>query len=271
LPGLDPAGVPRHLRGSVIPFRYNKLEELKEIIAKNPDLGVVKMEVSRNMGPEPGYLEGVRQLCDQNGLVLIFDECTSGFRETFGGLHKKYGVEPDMCMFGKAMGNGYAITAVLGKRAVMEAAQKTFISSTFWTERIGPAAALATLDEMEKQNSWEIITHQGQKITKQWKSLGERLDLDINTAGLPALTSFSIASDSWLKYKTFITQEMLKQGILAGNSVYVCTAHTDEVIKRYFQAVEPILEKIKTFEKGDKSIDEFLEGPVCHGGFKRLN
>src|SRR6056297_2553978 len=201
LPGLEPAGVPKNLRGSVIPFRYNDLEELEEIINTTSDLGVVKMEVSRNMGPDEGYLEGVRRLCDDNNLVLIFDECTSGFRETFGGLHKKYGVEPDMCMFGKAMGNGYAITAVVGKRSIMEAAQNTFISSTFWTERIGPTAALETIKVMEETSSWEVITAQGEAITSYWNEVGENLGLKLKTAGLSALTSFSIDSPNWLKYK----------------------------------------------------------------------
>lgn len=271
LPGLDPAGVPRHLQGSVIPFNYNDLEELRAIVENNPDLGVVKMEVSRNFGPVDGYLEGVRELCNNHNLVLIFDECTSGFRETFGGLHKKYGVEPDMCMFGKALGNGYAVTAVLGRRSVMEAAQKTFISSTFWTERIGSAAALATLEVMDEVKSWEVITAQGQKITKKWKELGDTLEIPLSTGGLPALTSFSIASEDWLKYKTFITQEMLQKGVLAGHSVYVCTEHTDEVIDQYFEAFIPVLTKVADFYKGSDDVDKYLKGPVCHGGFKRLN
>lgn len=271
LPGLDPAGVPRNLKDSVIPFNYNDLDALKQIIADNPGLGVVKMEVSRNMGPQPGYLEGIRALCNQHNLVLIFDECTSGFRETFGGLHKKYGVDPDMCMFGKALGNGYAITAVLGKRAVMEAAQKTFISSTFWTERIGPAAALACLDEMERQESWRLITQTGENITQRWKALAEEYGLKLKATGLSALTGFSIDSDKWLPYKTYITQEMLKKGILAANSVYVCTEHTDPRLSRYFEAVEPIFNDIAAFEQGKKDVFEQLEGPVCHGGFKRLN
>lgn len=271
LPGLEPLGVPKNLKGSVIPFSYNNLKELEEIISNTPDLGVVKMEVSRNMGPDEGYLEGVRRLCDKHNLVLVFDECTSGFRETFGGLHKKFGVEPDMCMFGKALGNGYAITAVLGKRSVMEAAQKTFISSTFWTERIGPSAALATLKEMERQRSWEIITKQGQKITEGWNQLGQKYGLPLNTAGLPSLTSFSINSSDWLKYKTYLTQEMLRKEILAANSVYVCAMHNDEVINRYFEELEPVIEQIARFETGQADVNEHLEGPACHGGFKRLN
>ena len=143
LPGLEPNGVPKELEGSVIPFEYNNIEQLKDIIHNNEDIGVIKMEVTRNQGPSNNYLKEVRDLANEKNIVLIFDECTSGFRETFGGIHKKFGVEPDMAVFGKALGNGYAITAVIGKKEVMEAAQSTFISSTFWTERIGPSAALA--------------------------------------------------------------------------------------------------------------------------------
>ena len=271
LPGLDPAGVPRNLQGSVVPFNYNNLEELKEVIANNPDLGVVKMEVSRNVGPHEGYLEAVRTLCNRHNLVLIFDECTSGFRETYGGLHKKYGVEPDMCMFGKALGNGYAITAVLGKREIMEATQKTFISSTFWTERIGPTAGVTTLEVMDELKSWNFITAQGKKITQRWVKLGEELNMPLKTSGLPSLTNFYIDSPDWLKYKTYITQEMLKKGFLASNAVYVCTAHTDEKIDKYFDAFAPVLAEVAQFHQNGGDIDAKLEGPVCHGGFKRLN
>jgi glutamate-1-semialdehyde 2,1-aminomutase len=270
LAGLQPAGVPKGLANTTIPFEYNDIEAVRKIVAENPDLGVIKMEVSRNHDPLPGYLEEIREIATKNNIILIFDECTSGFRETFGGLHKKYGVEPDMAMFGKALGNGYAITAVIGKRAIMQAAQKTFISSTFWTERIGPTAALATLNTMEKEKSWETITQLGKNITARWKKLAAKHGLDLHTAGLPALTSFSIKSKDWLAYKTYITQEMLKTGILASNSVYPSTAHTLEDIDRYFNALDPIFEKIKYFEEG-ADVYSKLESPICHGGFKRLN
>lgn len=270
LPGLEPAGVPKGLANTTLPFFYNDIEEIKELIANNPDIGVVKMEVSRNHGPEPGYLEEIRRITKEKNIILIFDECTSGFRETFGGLHKKYGVEPDMAMFGKALGNGYAITGVLGTKEVMQAAQKTFISSTFWTERIGPTAALATLDVMEKEKSWDVITEIGTRVTKRWEVLGAKHGLDLRTAGLPALTSFSINSTDWLSYKTYITQEMLKKGILASNSLYVCIAHTDEHIDRYFHELDSVFTKIVEFENG-ADITAALEGPICHGGFKRLN
>ena len=270
LPGLNAAGVPKALANTTIPFTYNDIEQVERIIREHDDLGVIKMEVSRNFGPAPGYLEAVRKLTREHGIVLIFDECTSGFRETFGGLHQKYGVEPDMAMFGKAMGNGYAITGVLGSTEVMQAAQKTFISSTFWTERIGPTAALATLKVMEREESWNTITATGKAITQRWQQLGEKHGLPLQTAGLPALTSFSIKSHNWLAYKTFITQEMLKRGILAANSVYVCTAHTPEYVDRYFHELDRVFAELASFEDG-QDVFARLEGPVCHGGFKRLN
>ena len=119
------------------------------------------MEVERNVPPIDNFLGKVREICDKNNIILIFDECTSGFRETFGGLHLKYGVNPDIAIFGKALGNGYPITCIIGKRDIMESVQNTFISSTFWTDRIGPTAALATLKEMESLESWKVITETG--------------------------------------------------------------------------------------------------------------
>jgi glutamate-1-semialdehyde 2,1-aminomutase len=269
LPGLEPKGVPQHLRGSVLPFRYNDFPQLEGLVSEH-DIGVIKMEVSRNRGPEGAFLENVRKLASDNGIVLVFDECTSGFRQTFGGLHKLYGVEPDMAMFGKALGNGYAITAVIGKREVMQAAQSTFISSTFWTERIGPAAALKTLEVMERERSWERITQTGHHIGEGWQGLARKYELPLQVSGMPALIGFSFPVPDMLKYKTLITQEMLKKGLLAGTSVYVCTAHTQPVVDQYFYALDPLFALIKECETG-RPIDSLLEGPVCHAGFKRLN
>jgi glutamate-1-semialdehyde 2,1-aminomutase len=269
LPGLEPNGVPRDLRGTVLPFTYNDYVELEALVNEH-DIGVIKMEVVRNKGPEDNFLHKVRKLATDRGIVLIFDECTSGFRETFGGLHKKYGVEPDMAMFGKALGNGYAITAIIGKRAIMEAAQTTFISSTFWTERIGPAAALKTLEIMEKVKSWEKITETGLAIRKGWKDLASKHDIKIEHWGLPALTGFTIVSENALAYKTLITQEMLTKGYLASNTVYACIEHTPEILDGFFQALDPVFSLIKECEEG-RDVKNLLRGPMCYSGFKRLN
>src|SRR6185369_8097222 len=269
LPGLEPKGVPQNLRGTVLPFNYNNFEELEALVNAH-DIGVIKMEVVRSMGPEDNFLHKVRQLATERNIVLIFDECTSGFRETFGGLHKKYGVEPDMAMFGKALGNGYAITATIGRREVMEAAQSTFISSTFWTERIGPTAALKTLEVMEKLQSWDVITKTGNQIRQRWQQLADKHGISITHWGLPSLTGFTINGPNALEYKTLITQEMLAKGYLAGTSVYVCTEHTLEVVETFFNELDPVFALIKECEDG-RDVMSLLKGPVCHGGFKRLN
>jgi len=269
LPGLEPNGVPKNLRNTVFPFNFNNYAELEQLVDKH-NIGVIKMEVARNKGPEDNFLQKVRALATKHNIVVIFDECTSGFRETFGGLHKKYGVEPDMAMFGKALGNGYAITATIGRREVMEAAQSTFISSTFWTERIGPTAALKTLEVMEREKSWEKITNTGLQIRKGWQSLSDKYQIEMDHWGLPALTGFTFQSDNALEYKTLITQEMLKKGYLAGNSVYVCIDHSGEILDGFFNALDPIFELIQSCEKGRNVLD-LLQGPVCHTGFKRLN
>ena len=270
LPGLSPNGVPKNLKNSVYPFNYNNFEELLTIV-KNNDIGVIKMEVVRNFGPEDNFLHKVRELATRNNIVLIFDECTSGFRETFGGIYQKYKVEPDMVMYGKTIGNGYALTAVVGKRSVMEAAQSTFISSTFWTERIGPVAALATLNEMERVKSWEVITEYGKKMQEGWKNLASLHNLKITLAGIPALSTYSFNSKEALSYKTLISQEMLKKGILASTNFYASTAHTNDEFEIYFNVLDEIFKKISKCEVGEIQIEDLIKGPICHSGFKRLN
>lgn len=269
LPGLEPNGVPESLKGTIHPFKYNNFEQLKKLI-NDKDIGVIKMEVERNEPPKDNFLKKVRKLATENNIVLIFDECTSGFRETYGGLHKKYEVNPDICMFGKALGNGYAITAIIGRRDIMDAAQSSFISSTFWTERIGPSAGIATLKVMQEKESWNRITTTGNKIRNRWQALADNYSLDINHFGIPALAGFDFVSKNALKYKTLITQEMLKRGYLATNTVYSSTAHTNQVIDDYFENLDHIFSLISDCENG-LEIDGLLDGDICHGGFKRLN
>ena len=268
--GLSPKGVPRNLKNSVFPFNYNNYKELLDIVEKN-DIGVIKMEVIRNFEPKDGFLKKVRDLATKKNIVLIFDECSSGFRETFGGIFQKYNVEPDMVMFGKTIGNGYALTAVVGRKSVMEAAQSTFISSTFWTERIGPTAALATLKVMEREQSWNKITGTGKKMQKGWLELANKNDLDITVLGIPAMTSYNFNSRNALEYKTLITQEMLKKGFLASTIFYACTEHTNEHLSNYFNELDEIYKTIRKCESEILDVNSLLEGPVCHSGFKRLN
>lgn len=270
LSGLDVNGVPKYLKNSVYPFMYNDYDELVDLVNKH-DIGVIKMEVIRNFGPEDNFLQKVRDLATAKGIVLIFDECTSGFRETYGGIFKKYHVEPDLTVFGKTIANGYALTAVVGKRNVMEAAQNTFISSTFWTERIGPTAACEALKVIEKERSYDQITAIGTKVRQKWVDLASSHNLEITLGGIPALSTYSFDSINALIYKTFITQEMLKKGFLASTNFYACIKHTDEIVDHYFNELDSVYSTISKVEKGDVAVESLLEGKVCHSGFKRLN
>lgn len=268
LPGLEPNGVPRELAGTSLPFEYNNLEQLTNILNENPDIGVIYMEVQRSTSPAPGFLEGVRALATKHNAVLIFDECTSGFRRSMGGLHKHYGVEPDIATFGKTLGNGYAITAVIGRESVMQAAQSSFISSTFWTERIGSTAALATLEVMKEENAAERVHAIGEVVQKRWKEAGIAAHLTITTGGLPALANFTIEGRDPLITKTFITDQMLDKGYLASNNLYASIAHTDEILDGYFDALQPIFDHISNIT--DQELELTLPGGPAHGGFKRL-
>jgi glutamate-1-semialdehyde 2,1-aminomutase len=269
LPGLETGGVPKKLKGTVLTFNYNQYEQLEDLVNKHNDIGVIKMEVQRDNVPAKNFLKNIRELANKKEIVLIFDECTSGFRETYGGLYKKYNVQPDIIIFGKAIGNGYAINAILGKKKIMEMTKSTFISSTFWTERIGPTAAIKTLEIMKREKSWKKITKTGLEIKKRWKKLADRYELNLLISGLSALPNFRIESKNQLAYKTLITQEMLSKGYLAGNSVYVCTEHNSEILNGYFEELDKIFNLIKECEEG-RDIKKLLKGKICRSGFKRL-
>jgi len=152
----------------------------------------------------------------------------------------------------------------------MEAAQTTFISSTFWTERIGPTAALKTLEVMERERSWEKITRTGENIRAGWSALAEKHGVEIEQFGLPALAGFTFKSPRKLEYKTLITQEMLKKGYLASNAVYSSLAHSPEIVSAYLDSLDQVFSLIAGCERG-ANVDDLLESPVCHAGFARLN
>ena len=269
LPGLSTVGVPKSLRGNVHPFNYNDFDCLKKLVTEN-SIGVIKMEVVRNFEPKDNFLHKVRKLATDKGIVLIFDECTSGFRECYGGLHKKYKVYPDIAVYGKTLGNGYAISAVVGRDDIMQAAQSTFISSTFWTERIGSAAGLKTLEVMKQEKPWENAMSVGILARKIWHENAKNNGLEISVSGLPALSNYSIISKNSLAYKTLITQEFLKRGYLAGTILYASQAHDINKFDEYSEILNEAYSLISECENG-RDISELLDGPICHSGFKRLN
>jgi glutamate-1-semialdehyde aminotransferase len=260
-------GVDAALKNSVFSFEYNNFRQLENIIS-NHDIGVVIMEVSRNIKPKDNFLNKIRSLTKKKNIVLIFDECTSGFRQSFGGLHLDYNIDPDIALFGKALGNGYAINAILGKESVMKYAESSFISSTFWTERIGYAAALETLNIMSKIKSWKIISEKGKKIKNKWKNMSFKHNLNLSIEGLDALPRFDFPNLNNQHFKTYISQEFLKKGILAANSIYLSVEHNDSIINKYFTILDSIFSKISLSINKKNNLYTPLDGPMCISGIR---
>ncbi len=268
---LNIGGVPKEFGKLTFSFEYNDFDSLLKVYKKNPDIGVIIMEVKRNFNPKKNFLKKIKNFCTKNKIVLIFDECTSGFRENFGGLHLKYKIIPDIVLFGKALGNGYAITALLGNKKVMKEANDLFISSTFWTERIGSVAGLATLKEMKRIKSWKKITKIGKIIKEKWKRIFDKYLIEYEIKGLDSIVSFEFKRKNFNVYKTFITQEMLKKGILANNSIYVSIDHDNKILKKYFVEFEKVIKKIQILEQKGIKLEKLLESKASSLGFKRLN
>ena len=187
-------------------------------------------------------------MCKKKSITLIFDECTSGFRECLGGLHLKYKIYPDIAIYGKALGNGYPITSIIGKKNIMKKANDSFISSTFWSERIGFVAALETLKEMKRLKSWKIITNKGKRIKNEWIKIAKKNNLKIKITGISSLISFTIISKNFNYYRKIISEEMLENNILASNTIYLSVAHKDTYIKRYLYLLDKIFYKLGKLE-----------------------
>lgn len=270
LPGLNPLGVPANLRGTVLPFGFNKLNELQALVIEHGNrLAAIVMEPVRSDMPAPGFLEEVRATADRLGAVLIFDEVTAGFRMNVGGVHLTLGIEPDLAVFAKALGNGYPIASLIGRRSVMEVAQETFISSTAWTERIGFAAALATLDIMEKEKVPEHLNAMGNKVRAAWQAAADEAGLPIRIRGLPPLSTFAFEGDNPQLLKTCFVQLMLEADFLATQAFYATAAHTDRDVDDYAAAVTDIFKHIaKARDQG--SLTSLPRGPLAHTGFARL-
>ncbi len=270
LPGLKPAGVPRGLAGTMHPFRYNETGDLKRIVSEHgSELAAIVMEPARDTGPAAGFLEAIRRIANKCGAVLIFDEITSGFRLNCGGVHMTYGVEPDMAAFAKAMANGYPMAALIGKRSVMDAAQDTFISSTFWTEKIGPTAALAAV---RKYREREVHRHQiavGTRVRDAWLAASKESGLGINVKGILPLVNFTFADPQAPKLATLFTQKMLDRGYLAGPRCHATYAHTSEIVDAYLATVREVFAALAEAVKIGRVEDE-LRGPVMQPDFVRL-
>ncbi len=269
LSGLEPAGVPRGLVGTMQPFRYNCIEDLHKIIKKNKNLAAIVMEPIRGQAPKEGFLEEVREIASKIGAVLIFDEVTSGFRINTGGIHLELNIVPDIAVFAKAIGNGFPMSAIVGKSDVMKSAQDSFISSTFWTERIGPVAALSTIQKFINKKVASHLVKIGSMVKETWRDCASKVGINIHVSGIDPLAHFEFKEIDGLIGKTLYTQLMLERGFLATNSFYSMYAHSDDHISSYRNATEEVYTIIQAAHLEGK-LEKLLKGPVCHAGFSRL-
>ncbi|HID21880.1 MAG TPA: aminotransferase class III-fold pyridoxal phosphate-dependent enzyme, partial [Planctomycetaceae bacterium] len=270
LPGLEPAGVPRGLAGTALPFAYNRLDELEQIVRKHgAELAAVVMEPTRSTDPAPGFLEGVRELCHRCGAVLIFDEISAGWRFHLGGAHLRYGVEPAIAVFAKAMSNGFPMSAVLGREDVMDAAQRSFISSTYWTDGVGPAAALATIRKMQTADVPAHAARIGALFRNGLDELGRRYGVPVRVTGHPALLHIGFDHPEAAALGTLLTVRMLDRGFLCGSGFYPSLAHEAHHIRSFLEAAADVFgELADAIDCGD--LHERLQTPVRHSGFARL-
>ncbi|QLA17971.1 aminotransferase class III-fold pyridoxal phosphate-dependent enzyme [Desulfolutivibrio sulfoxidireducens] len=268
--GLSPSGVPQGLSGTALPFQYNHIEELREIIKLHgKEIGAIVMEPLRGQMPKDGFLEEVRTLADSIGAVLVVDEISAGFRLNSGGAHLKLGLHPDIAVFSKAIGNGFPIAAIIGKADVMDAAQSTFISSTNWTERTGPAAAIATITKHEKYNVAEHLLRMWGIIRNGWEELAGKNDLKVTIGGVLPMGHFTFGYPDSMSMKSLFVQMMLDRGFLASTSYYAMYAHTEQHCSDYLDAVGEVFQKISQYHREGR-IQEFMAGKPATVGFRRL-
>lgn len=273
LPGLDPAGVPKGLAGTALPFTYNRLNELEEHFQRHGrDIAAVVMEPTRSTDPQPGFLEGVKELCHRHGALLVFDEISSGWRMHLGGVHLKYAVDPDIAVFAKAIGNGHPMAAIIGRRQVMDAAQTSFISSTYWTETVGPTAAIATIKKLRRVNIAAHTDRIGSLMKAVWHDHSHRFGVPVKLSGHTALLHLSFDHEHAAALGTLFTTRMLDRGFLAGSGFYPSFAHTTAHVDAYRAAAEAVFAEIaETIRSGDVTQRLAAIGTtVRHSGFARL-
>jgi glutamate-1-semialdehyde aminotransferase len=268
LKGLAPSGVPSQLTGTALPFHFNQIEELEHALGDRRDeFAAIVVEPVRNYDPASGFLERIKEIAEEIGAVLIFDEVTSGWRLNTGGVHLVYGVSPHIAVFAKAMANGYPMAAIVGTGDVMEAAQDSFISSTFWTERIGPIAALATIRKHRELNVPEHLVKVGKLVQQSWRDAALKYGLAVSVTGIPPLSHFSFDYPNGLAMRTLFTQIMLERGFLATGAFYAAYAHQESDVARYASVVDEAFGVIANTSE----VEKLLKGPVAHAGFYRLS
>jgi glutamate-1-semialdehyde aminotransferase len=269
LPEVPAAGVPRALAGSVVPLPFGDVAALDRMVEANAEsLAAIVLEPARYAPPPPEYLARVVEVARRIGAVVIFDEITSGFRLAVGGAHLLVGVAPDIAVFAKGISNGYPMGAIVGCRAVMEAAQRTFISSTYWTERIGPVAALAAVRKLREHGVPAHLAAMGARMRAGWEALAARHSLRIVTRGIAPLPSFAFEyGDDSAALRTLYTQCMLDEGFLASGAFYPSFAHEPRHVDAALAATGRAFETVRS-AMADGSVHARLRGPVASSGLR---
>ena len=271
LPGLAPSGVPKSLAGTSLPFRYNDIASLEARIAEaSGDVAAIILEPVRSVTPNSGFLEQVRGLASRIGAVLIFDEISSGFRYEVGGFHLRTSVSPDIAVFAKAISNGYAMSAVVGRESVMSALSSSFVSSTYWTEKLGPAAALATIETMRREAVFGHLDWLGRQVQDIWNEAANAAGVEVSISGMPAMSYLKFEGPNSLAYQTLLTQELLRSGILAGGRYYANFAQKPRHIDRFRRATNSAFEVLSRVSS-DKELGELIFNQPVRPGFGRLN
>ena len=270
LPGLAANGVPRGLQNTAIPFKYNDVEDFLRQLHLHDDAGVICLEGARYDFPSKEFLKIIKDISLKKNIVIVCDEITSGWRLTDGGVYKINGFEPDIVVYGKALGGGYAISAVVGSKKLMDVAQDTFISSTMWTERIGFVAGLKTIEILTKNQVWNHLIKIGDSIGQGWVKLAQKYNIDLKVTDFKPLITFKLNYGNQNNALiTFFTKEMLKRGYLAAPSIYVSMAHTEEDVKNYLKQVDKVFQLLsEIIKKGN--ISDKLNSGIRSDSFSRL-
>ena len=267
-------GVPKPVSDLTLTFEYNNINSLEEIFNRHPgEIAGVIMEPVGVTEPENNFLEQVKELTHKNGAVLIFDEIVTSFRIALGGAQEYYDVVPDLTACGKGMANGMPVSAVVGKREIMEIFDEIFFSFTFGGEALSLAASIATIREMKEKKVIEHMWRVGRKFQDGYNEIVRKLGLDVNTqcVGLAPHTVITFNDDNGnesLEIKSLVQQELLKRGILFLGLQNFCYAHSDDDIQKTLKAVEESLSILKD-ALTDGNIQRFLKGVVVQPVFRR--
>jgi glutamate-1-semialdehyde 2,1-aminomutase/spore coat polysaccharide biosynthesis protein SpsF len=270
--GIRSKGVPVEVLAMTTAFPYNDLAALERVLAAKPCAAVI-MEPVNLTAPAPGYLEGVRELATRFGAVLVFDEVITGFRYARGGAQEYFGVTPDLCAMGKGVANGHPLSIVCGSREFMQPFEDIFFSFTFGGEVSALAAAMATLDVMERENYWAHVWRQGAKLQTAFNCLAEEHGLHKLTVcqGLPPWTVVTFSDhDRWsaLQLKTLFQQEMIRHGVLFSGSQFLSLQHGDAEIGQTIDAYRQSMQLLR-MAINLKAVEDVTCGRVNEVIFRR--